>query len=307
MQRQQLYCYRAQGTSPTTTFLPLQDSRRPPDGHVIICIGLRALPCQPRYLPATPHCTAGHLLMSIKGGVQGPRGERRGKKNEHTSIRTHGRTAAETSRRTTKGQEKTSRGRTPSLYLPRSLLLTLSRPRFLATLVTPTTSTLVQDNTRLIPPLVFHLAPTHLGRDTQRQIYSSVQGPPGSEMPTVGAPGRGLLRVNKHFPIEFQMGRLQQPLQPGTMLRFGSLEFMSLDAATTWYSSLRSMTTTTVNGSPGGGNLHDGISPRRKRNTSVIPATLLVGGGGDEATVATQEAAPYRLSNQSEPTMPALL
>jgi hypothetical protein len=51
-------------------------------------------------------------------------------------------------------------------------------------LVTPTTSTLVQDNTRLVPPLVFHLAPTHLGRDTQRQIYSSVQGPPGSEIPT---------------------------------------------------------------------------------------------------------------------------
>jgi hypothetical protein len=47
MQRQQLYCYRVQGTSPTTTTLPLQDSRRPPDGHVDICTGLRALPCQP--------------------------------------------------------------------------------------------------------------------------------------------------------------------------------------------------------------------------------------------------------------------
>jgi hypothetical protein len=42
----------------------------------------------------------------------------------------------------------------------------------------------VQDNTRLVPPLVFHLAPTHLGRGTQRQIHSSVQGPPGSETPT---------------------------------------------------------------------------------------------------------------------------
>jgi hypothetical protein len=48
-------------------------------------------------------------------------------------------------------------------------------------------------------------------------------------MPTVGAPGRGLLRVNEHLPIEFQMGRLQQPLQPRTVLRFGSLEFMSCD------------------------------------------------------------------------------
>jgi hypothetical protein len=33
-------------------------------------------------------------------------------------------------------------------------------------------------------PLVFHLAPTHLGWDTQRQFYSSVQGSPGVETPT---------------------------------------------------------------------------------------------------------------------------
>jgi hypothetical protein len=74
-------------------------------------------------------------------------------------------------------------GARPSLSLScsrsRSLLLALSRPRSLATLVTPTTSTPVQDNTRPIPPLVFHPAPTHLGRGTQRQFYSSVQGPPG--------------------------------------------------------------------------------------------------------------------------------
>jgi hypothetical protein len=41
----------------------------------------------------------------------------------------------------------------------------------LATLVTPTTSTPVQDNISLILPLVFHLASTHLGRDMQRQIH----------------------------------------------------------------------------------------------------------------------------------------
>jgi hypothetical protein len=32
---------------------------------------------------------------------------------------------------------------------------------------------------------VFHLAPTHLGWDTLRQFYSSVQGPPRVETPTV--------------------------------------------------------------------------------------------------------------------------
>jgi hypothetical protein len=78
---------------------------------------------------------------------------------------------------------------------------------------------------------VFHLASTHLGRDTQQQIYWSVDGHRGSETPIVGAPGRGSLRVNEHFPVEFQMGSLQQPLQPGTLLRFRSFEFMSLDGS----------------------------------------------------------------------------
>jgi hypothetical protein len=42
-------------------------------------------------------------------------------------------------------------------------------------------------------------------------IYSSVQGPPGVETPTVGAPGRGLLRVDEQLPVKLQMGSLQQP------------------------------------------------------------------------------------------------
>jgi hypothetical protein len=54
----------------------------------------------------------------------------------------------------------------------------------LAKLVTPTTSTPVQDNISLILPLVFHLASTHLGRDTRRQIHWSVEGPRGSKTPT---------------------------------------------------------------------------------------------------------------------------
>jgi hypothetical protein len=108
--------------------------------------------------------------------------------------------------------------------------LTLSLPR---TLVTPTTSASPWRRiTRAVfSPLVFHLAPTHLGWDTQRQNYSSVQGPPGVETPTVGAPGRGLLRVDEQLFVEFHMGSLQQPLQPRTVLRFGSLEFLSLDGS----------------------------------------------------------------------------
>ena len=62
-------------------------------------------------------------------------------------------------------------------------------------------------------------------------IYSLVQGPPRVETPTVGTPSRGLLRVDEQLPVKLQMGSLQQPFQPGTVLCFGSLEFMSLDGS----------------------------------------------------------------------------
>jgi hypothetical protein len=50
-------------------------------------------------------------------------------------------------------------------------------------------------------------------------------------MPTFGVPGRGLLRVDEQLPIKLHMGSLLQPLQPRTVLRFGSLEFISLDSS----------------------------------------------------------------------------
>jgi hypothetical protein len=165
----------------------------------------------------------------------------------------------------------------------------------------------VRDNISLILPLVFHLASTHLGRDTQQQIYWSVDSPGGSETLIVGAPARGSLRVSEHFPVEFQMDSLQQPLQPGTVLRFGSLEFMSLDGSYDMELLPRSVTATTVVDSPSGGELDDDFPPWQERNTRVCPATLLAGGGGDGATVALQEAAPRRLSGQSESTTPAPL
>eukprot|EP00267_Zea_mays_P051579 XP_020404545.1 uncharacterized protein LOC109944255 [Zea mays] len=62
----------------------------------------------------------------------------------------------------------------------------------------------------------------------------------------------------------------------------------------------------TVFDSPGGGEVGDSISLRQKRSSPVVPATLLAEGGGDGATMATREAAPYRLSHQSESTTPAL-
>jgi hypothetical protein len=73
---------------------------------------------------------------------------------------------------------------------PQGQPLSLSLSRSLATLVTPTTSTPVQDNISLISPLVFHLASTHLGRDTQRQIHWSIDGPRGSKTPTPSSHAR---------------------------------------------------------------------------------------------------------------------
>jgi hypothetical protein len=89
----------------------------------------------------TPIVHLDPLLASIKGGL-GPSCERVARENELTSR------------------------------------LTLSPSR---ALVTPTTSASPRRRiTRATfpPPLVFHVAPTHLGWDMQRQIYSSVQGPP---------------------------------------------------------------------------------------------------------------------------------
>jgi hypothetical protein len=80
-------------------------------------------------------------------------------------------------------------------------------------------------------PFTLRLAPTHLGWGTRRQFTRRSRDPPRVETPTVGAPGRGLLRVDEQLPVKLQMGSLQQPFQPGTVLRFGSLEFMSLDGS----------------------------------------------------------------------------
>jgi hypothetical protein len=106
----------------------------------------------------------------------------------------------------------------------------------------PTASapTWTQGNTKAAGFPLFHLSlsplrvppradPSGLGHATT--VYSSVQGPPGVETPTVGAPGRGLLRVDEQLPIKLQMGSLPQPFRPRTKLRFGSLEFMSLDGS----------------------------------------------------------------------------
>jgi hypothetical protein len=108
-----------------------------------------------------------------------------------------------------------------------ALSLSLSR-----TLVTPTTSTppwceIIR--AAFSPCVPSRANPSGQGHAATNLLVGSRT--PGSETPTVGAPGRGLLRVNEQLPVQFQMGSLQQPLQPGTVLCFGSLKFMSLNGS----------------------------------------------------------------------------
>jgi hypothetical protein len=108
------------------------------------------------------------------------------------------------------------------------------------------------------------------------------------------------------FPLSSRWGVFSNLSSPGRCSASGVSSSCPLTAATTWYSSPRGVMTTRVSDSPGGGELYNSISSRQKRSTPVVPATLLVEGGEGEATMATQEAAPYRLSHQSESTTPSL-
>jgi hypothetical protein len=109
------------------------------------------------------------------------------------------------------------------------------------------------------------------------------------------------------FPLSSRLVAFSSLFSRGRCSASGVSSSCPAMAATTWYSSPRSATATTVVGSLGGGELDDDFPPWQKRNTRVCPATLLAGGGGAGATVARQEAAPRRLSDQSESTTPAPL
>jgi hypothetical protein len=151
---------------------------------------------------------------------------------------------------------------------------------------------------------VSRLTPTHLGGGRSDNLLVG-PGNPGVETPTVGAPGRGLLRVDEQHPVELQMGSLQQPLQPGTQLRFESLEFMSLDGS---YDMVLLP--------PQRDSDNDGRQPARRRRTRrrlppmaeeqhpVCPIAFLAAGGEGGATAAKQEAAPRRRSSESTTLAP---
>jgi hypothetical protein len=219
-----------------------------------------------------------------------------------------GRREGERTEKTPGRTTQTSRGRLRRLASRLNpLFLALSRSRSHATLVTPTTSTPVQDNISLISLLcsILHQpiwAGTRSDKFTGRLTF--LAGPKHRQLARqVGA--RCVL--TNTFPLSSGWVAFSSLFSPGRCSALGVSSSCPWTAATTWCSSPRSTTTTTVVGSPGRGELDDDFLPRRKRNTRVCPATLLVGGGGDGATMARQEAIPYRLSNQSESTTPTPL
>jgi hypothetical protein len=186
--------------------------------------------------------------------------------------------------------------------------LSLSRSRPLATLVTPTTSTPVQDNISLIPSRLCSILHQPIWAGACNNKFTSrltvLAGPKRRQL---ARQVRACCVLMNTFSLSSRWVAFSSLFGPGRCSASGVSSSCPATAATTWYSSPCSAIATTVVGSPGGGELDDGISLWQKRNTRVCLATLLTGGGGDGATVARQEAAPRRLSDQSEPTTPAPL
>jgi hypothetical protein len=182
-----------------------------------------------------------------------------------------------------------------------------SRPRCLATLVTPTMSTPVRDNISHIS-LLCSILHQPIWAGTRNNKFT------GRLTVLAGPKRRQLARqvearcvLTNTFPLSSRWVSSSSLFSRGRCSASGVSSSCPLTASMTWYSSPRSAIATTVVGSPGGGELDDDFPLWQKRNTRVCPATLLAGGGGDGATMAMKEAAPRRLSGQSESTTPAPL
>jgi hypothetical protein len=198
-------------------------------------------------------------------------------RHEHTD--THAHTHARTQTKMGHAhRERTSRGRqsrrdtveanSGASPQDRTLSLSLSRSRPLATLVTPTTSTPVQDNISLIPSRLCSILHQPIWAGARIDKFTSrltvLAGPKRQQLARqVGA----CCVLTNTFPLSSRWVAFSNLFSPGRCFASGVSSSCPATAATTWYSSPRSTTKTTVVSSPGGGELDDGISPRQKRNT----------------------------------------
>jgi hypothetical protein len=166
----------------------------------------------------------------------------------------------------------------------------------------------VQDNISLIPSRLCSILHQPIWAGARSDKFTSpltvLAGPKHRQL--ARQVGDSCVLTNT-FPLSSRWVAFSSLFSPGRCSTLGVSSSCLATAATTWYSSPRSTTATTVVCSPGDGELDDDFPPWQKRNTRVCPATLLAGGGRDGATVARQEAAPHRLSDQSESMTPAPL
>jgi hypothetical protein len=153
-------------------------------------------------------------------------------------------------------------------------------------------------------PLVFHIALTHLGWDTQRQFTRRARDPPGSKRRQLARQVGACCVLTNNFLSSSRWVVSSNLFSPGHCSVSGVSSSCPSTAAMTWYSFLCRMTATMAAVSPpGGGGLGDIFPPWRKSSIWVYAATLLAAGGGGGATVARQEATPHRPSSES--TAPA--
>jgi hypothetical protein len=177
------------------------------------------------------------------------------------------------------------------------------------TLVTPYCKRIhpgrMSTRSRGFPLFVFHLAPTHLGWDTQRQFTRRSRDPPESKRRQLARQVGACCVLTNSFPSSSRWvvsSNLSSPRRC-SVLRVSSS--CPSTAATTWYSFLRRATATTVAISPpGGGGIDDVFPSWQKSSIRVCPVTFPIAGGGGGATMAKQEAAPRWLSSKSTTPVP---
>jgi hypothetical protein len=155
-----------------------------------------------------------------------------------------------------------------------------------------------------VPPCVPSRAdPSGLGHAAT--IYSSVQGPPRvSKRRQLACQVGACCVLTNSFPSSSRWVVSNNLSSPGHCSVSGVSSSCPSTTATTWYSFLRRATTTmAVVSPPTGGGIDDVFPTWQKSNIRVCLVTFPANGGGGEATMAKQEAAPRRLSSES--TTPA--
>jgi hypothetical protein len=152
---------------------------------------------------------------------------------------------------------------------------------------------------------VFHLAPTHLGRDTQRQFTRRSRDPPGSKRRQLARQVGACCVLTNNFPSGSRWVVSNNLSSPGRCSVSGVSSSCPSMAATTWCSFFRRATATMATVSPpGGGGLDNVFPPSRKSSIQACPIAFLAAGEGGGANLAMQETASRRPSSESAAPAP---